>query len=171
MTRECGSCTACCRLVPVREIGLPSFTRCPKLAEAFSAKPGCSIYANRPHSCRLWSCMWLLNDWGDELRPDRCGIVFDEIPDVIKAGGTEMPCVQAWVAPGYADKIEEEPIAPVWMAILDKGAAVLFRTGPRSAFAVFKHNGKLCRSAEVEPETTEPDSIRLVRARKLIDAL
>jgi hypothetical protein len=41
-------------------------------------KDRCSIYADRPPSCRDWSCNWLLGQVeGDERRrPDNCGIIF-----------------------------------------------------------------------------------------------
>jgi hypothetical protein len=36
---SCGTCTLCCQLVPVKEIGLPSFTACPHLRPIFAAAP------------------------------------------------------------------------------------------------------------------------------------
>jgi hypothetical protein len=55
---------------------------------------GLLVYRRRPFSCRNWSCLWLLNDWAGELRPDRCGFVFDEVDDLIRINGVEKPCVQ-----------------------------------------------------------------------------
>jgi hypothetical protein len=94
--RTCGSCTLCCRLLPTKEIEKPANVRCPH-----QCSKGCSIYANRPASCRLWSCQWLL---GEELgeRPDRSRLVVDPLPDfVIRVDDvtgkrTQLAVVQVW---------------------------------------------------------------------------
>jgi hypothetical protein len=72
--RECGTCTACCRLMGVEEFDKPDGQWCQHCAIG----AGCRIYEDRPPSCRNWSCMWrqfpnLLPQ--EELRPDRCGFV------------------------------------------------------------------------------------------------
>lgn len=102
MTRACGDCTACCRIVPVRELGKGHNTRC---AHQRFGK-GCTIYAQRPLPCRLWSCLWLLEgDAADLRRPDRAGYVIDIVPDSIVMDphdGTpprEMQVVQIWADP------------------------------------------------------------------------
>jgi hypothetical protein len=41
---------------------------------------GCTIYAQRPEQCRVWSCQWLLGIGGEEDRPDRSGLVVDFQP-------------------------------------------------------------------------------------------
>ena len=80
--RECGSCTACCTVMGVPEIGKGTYEACRHLCEA-----GCGIYADRPGSCRTFSCQWLRGtlevdgtvDAG--LRPDACGVIFDYQPE------------------------------------------------------------------------------------------
>ena len=67
--RECGSCTACCTVMAVKELGKGMYRAC----EHVSGR-GCSIYKDRPRSCRLWSCQWRLGELDGE-RPDRSGIV------------------------------------------------------------------------------------------------
>jgi hypothetical protein len=68
------------------------------------------------------------------------------------------------VAPGREDEWIEDPVHMVTLALIDLGRAVLFRTGPKAAFSVFKdENGRLCRSATVEPRMYEPDGTRLAR--------
>lgn len=60
--RECGPCTACCTTHLVRELKKPAQTLCKHVDErGFS----CSIYEQRPQSCRDYSCWWLA-----EARPD-----------------------------------------------------------------------------------------------------
>jgi len=78
MSRTCGECRACCIVLgfearedesPFRKAaGLP----CPQLAAC-----GCAIYAERPPVCRRFECGWLnAPNLPDELRPDRCGVLF-----------------------------------------------------------------------------------------------
>jgi len=101
-TKVCGGCIRCCELNPVAEIGVRPFAGCPHRRAAPAAHPGCGIYPNRPDSCRSWSCLWLRNEeWPAELRPDHCGVVFDQNPDVLTINGKEVSCIQAWVAPGF----------------------------------------------------------------------
>lgn len=35
----------------------------------------CSIYEDRPHVCRAFSCVWKSNIVDESLKPDRCGAV------------------------------------------------------------------------------------------------
>lgn len=81
-TRECGSCTACCAVLGVPELGKGTYEVCTHVCRA-----GCAIYADRPHSCRTFACEWLrgvLEVDGrvdDALRPDACGVIFDYQPE------------------------------------------------------------------------------------------
>jgi len=41
---------------------------------------GCAIYDQRPHSCRVFSCLWLLDEaLGDEWKPEKSKLVI--VPD------------------------------------------------------------------------------------------
>jgi hypothetical protein len=45
---------------------------------------GCGIYEERPESCRVFECLWLQDKrgkLGDDLRPDRCKVMFAPNPD------------------------------------------------------------------------------------------
>lgn len=99
--RQCGSCTLCCKLLPVPEISKPTGERC-----GSQCRKGCAIYAMRPTSCREWTCVWLLNkpedDVGDMPRPDRCGYVLDMHFDYVVLADDDtgernkVPCIQVW---------------------------------------------------------------------------
>lgn len=67
--RECGDCTACCTVMAVQELGKGMYRACEHVGGG-----GCSIYEDRPRSCRLWSCQWRLGELDGE-RPDRSGII------------------------------------------------------------------------------------------------
>lgn len=120
--RSCGTCTLCCRLVPVDEgydvldartgsrrrvktFDKPAMTRC-----EHQCSRGCRIYERRPMPCRAWSCAWLeLPEAEDLPRPDRCHYVVDPLPDVVRVGNDEtgevsyQPCVQVWIDPDHPD--------------------------------------------------------------------
>jgi hypothetical protein len=76
--RSCGGCRACCVEPSFVEGGSstwfskPRGVPCPYLADT-----GCAIYEDRPDLCRRFECEWLVNAaLGEELRPDRCGVIF-----------------------------------------------------------------------------------------------
>ena len=71
---KCGGCIVCCKTLEIDEPQLrkPTGALCPNCTGA-----GCAIYQTRPALCRTWFCMWRrLALLPDELRPDKCGIVF-----------------------------------------------------------------------------------------------
>lgn len=123
--RACGSCTLCCKLVPVEEIGKPAGQRCPAQRHG-----GCTVYRrpNFPMSCHAWSCRWLTNDDAADLRrPDRAHYVIDMMPDYVRAtdDGTgesaTFPVVQIWCDPNHPDA-HRDPALRAW---LERKAAVL----------------------------------------------
>jgi hypothetical protein len=94
--KSCGSCTECCRIVAVPELYKNAGTPCPQC----NVGSGCTIYAERPQSCRDFDCGWLSADYmGPELRPDRCHVVL-LLPDrdtILACCDAEVP--EAWRAP------------------------------------------------------------------------
>jgi hypothetical protein len=131
MTRQCGSCTLCCRLLPVKEISKPSGIPCLHQGAAC-----CKIYAKRPTSCRMWSCLWLESDEVGE-RPDRAHYVVDMVPDRVWFDGQEVPAIQVWVDPAYRDAHND----PVLRAFLDRqgdenGYVAIIRYNYRDGFVL-----------------------------------
>jgi hypothetical protein len=139
--RRCGSCSLCCKLLPMEELHKPAGAPCPHQRHG----KGCAIYAHRPNPCRLWSCRWLTNDdTADLRRPDRSRYVVDPIPDfvthVVDATGAEtrIPVVQVWVDPKAPDAWRD----PALLAFLDRrgrqdGMAALIRLSNVDGFTVF----------------------------------
>lgn len=80
---KCGQCSLCCNLRGVRELRKRPFSPCPKCERS-----GCSEYAVRPRSCSEYQCLWLqLEQSGTHrlhpsLRPDKCGVVIEQIEGV-----------------------------------------------------------------------------------------
>jgi hypothetical protein len=104
MERQCGECTLCCKLVPVKELNKPANTKC----EHQRTLKGCAIYSKRPQSCYWWNCRWLVNnDTQDLRRPDRSHYVIDLVPDFILAVDKDqtyqIQTVQIWIDPKYPD--------------------------------------------------------------------
>lgn len=113
MTRQCGDCQLCCKLLPMSaassapqtlalmvERGMmpaavaktmtpdfykPAGERCPHQRH----HKGCMIYGRRPFGCRMWSCRWLTGDDTAELRrPDHSHYVVDIAPDFVRIDPT-----------------------------------------------------------------------------------
>lgn len=131
--RQCGGCTACCKILPVVELGKPALTRCDHQRHG----KGCTIYERRPPSCRLWSCLWLTDEQtGNLSRPDRSHYVIDPVPDYVTAqkdDGTaeDWPVMQIWVDERHPDAHRD----PALRAMLDRFEIMaIVRTGSDQAF-------------------------------------
>lgn len=120
--RRCGECTLCCRLLPVADSGLkkPAGERC-----QHQRMTGCAIYSDRPTSCRLWSCAWLLDDQATAgmSRPDRAHYVVDMMKDYVEVSDPEtgetvmkQPVAQIWADPKHPDAHRD----PALREMLDK---------------------------------------------------
>lgn len=122
MSRRCGDCQLCCKLLPVREINKTAGQKCQH--QKFGK--GCAIYERCPPSCRLWSCAWLTGQF-DGRRPDRSGYVIDIMPDYITLrphDGTpenRVPITQVWLDPAKPDAWKDQDL----LAHLGKKSALL----------------------------------------------
>jgi hypothetical protein len=113
MKRECGGCTLCCRLLPVKPLGKFAGQRC---VHQRTGK-GCAVYHKLPQvsvACAVWTCRWLTNDdTGNLRRPDRSHYVIDVMPDFITIGNSatgeqqHQEVLQIWIDPGFPDAHED----------------------------------------------------------------
>lgn len=78
--RNCGDCAkgckmSCCTVMGVEEIDKKAGEPCPKQ----NPDGTCSIYSDRPASCREWECLWLRSEGliRNMDRPDRVGLILD----------------------------------------------------------------------------------------------
>ncbi len=72
--RECGDCTLCCLLLPIPEAKSEHSQLCSH------CNKGCNIYDKRPNMCKEFNCDWLLDETiPEELRPDKCNVIFEYI--------------------------------------------------------------------------------------------
>jgi hypothetical protein len=78
VSRQCGDCSLCCKVMAVPELNKPKDTWCEKCTKT----KGCSTYETRPQICRDFACMWLQEEWIPEaLKPNRCHVVFSGARD------------------------------------------------------------------------------------------
>lgn len=73
-TRDCGTCSACCRWPSVPEINKPAGVPCHFLE---SCGYGCKQYSTRPASCSKYSCSWIEGYGAEGHQPNRCGLLID----------------------------------------------------------------------------------------------
>lgn len=109
MTRQCGDCQLCCKLLPVKSLDKEAGHKCKHQRH----HKGCAVYARLATvspECRLWNCRWLTeDDTADLRRPDRSHYVIDLVPDFVTLRDEEtgeanhIQVVQIWVDPDYPD--------------------------------------------------------------------
>jgi hypothetical protein len=71
--RSCGTCNACCWALKIDD---PELKKVPvAMCPNWKQVRRCTIYKNRPETCRDWNCGWRFMPLGDEWRPDLCGLL------------------------------------------------------------------------------------------------
>ena len=72
--RTCGTCSLCCKLAYIPELNKSIDSWC---RHARPGAGGCSIYPDRPTSCRNFTCGWLVGarELGDEWFSARCKMI------------------------------------------------------------------------------------------------
>lgn len=110
--RECGTCTLCCKLMGIEELDKPRGKWC----EHAMPGRGCAIYDNRPHSCRVFSCMWLLDTALDEVwKPEKSKLVI--VPD------NDSKVTRVYVDAATPDAWKREPYFSSLLDFMQKGIA------------------------------------------------
>ena len=64
----------CCTTLGVTELCKNAGDRCEHVREG-----GCTIYSDRPPTCRGYGCGWYRGSLGDEDRPDKVGFICDTL--------------------------------------------------------------------------------------------
>ena len=142
MTRQCGDCQLCCKLLPVKPLSKKGGERCRH--QRFGK--GCTVYdkPGMPIDCKLWNCRWLVNDdTADLSRPDRSHYVIDIVPDFITIQDDEtgtkrnIEVVQIWIDPKHPEA-RRDPALRRWMVRrAEEGKAALIRFNERNATVIF----------------------------------
>lgn len=138
--RQCGECTLCCKLMPIKGINKPANKRCQH--QSFSK--GCKVYHQEgfPVECGLWNCRWLVNDDADDLsRPDRSHYVIDIMPEFVTATNEGQPqhiqVVQIWCDPKHPDAHRDPALRRYLFRRAQEGIAGLIRYNERDALVIF----------------------------------
>ncbi len=137
---HCGICVLCCKLMGVKgEVrGVPINKPRAGWCQHCQIGVGCKVYDDRPEPCRTFRCLWLEGreegvEMPDELRPDRCGVVFAPTtnetacsahmdknkPDAWKRGAAAA-YIQRIVAAGISVTLDYGDLAEV-KTVLERG--------------------------------------------------
>jgi Fe-S-cluster containining protein len=96
--RDCGTCTLCCKVAAVEEVFKPNGVWCSHCVKG----KGCTIYDQRPASCRSFYCQWMLDKtFGPEWKPERAKFAM-----VKSEGGRRLT---ALVDPGFPSAWRRSP--------------------------------------------------------------
>ena len=96
--RECGSCTLCCKVAAVEEVRKPNGVWCSHCV----AGKRCTIYDQRPLSCRSFYCQWMVEKTlGPEWKPERAKFA------LVKTDGGHR--LTALVDPGFSSAWRRSP--------------------------------------------------------------
>lgn len=84
--QDCGRCTLCCKLLRIESTNSIQGEFC----QYCHPEKGCWIYEDRPEECRTFLCSYVqMEVVKPEMRPDRCGIVFEKVNDFLILGNTD----------------------------------------------------------------------------------
>lgn len=114
--RICGHCQMCCTLLPVYDMHRRPKMWNVKCSYQRKGNKGCTIYPDRPPSCKAWSCAWLTVPETDFPRPDQAHYIVDTF--VTRFGITEYgeyEALQVWVDPKWPDAWMCTKLLP-WLA-------------------------------------------------------
>lgn len=103
MPRECGECSVCCTYLRIgAPLDKPGLTPCVHLADpaddGYTAR-GCGRQCDKPPVCIEYRCAWLDGHGEEEDRPDRSGMLIDNVLRIhntvqakpIRAGAHDTP--------------------------------------------------------------------------------
>jgi hypothetical protein len=102
LTRQCGSCNACCDIMEVAAVDKPVNQLCTH----WQTGTGCSIYDRRPQMCRSFVCAWLQGHLDDDWFPAKLGIIVHFSQDAVNVT-VDDHCPDRWREEPYFSKLAE----------------------------------------------------------------
>lgn len=136
--RACGTCMMCCKVPAIEEFAKPPGVWCKHAATG----KGCSIYADRPDSCRAFYCLWMQDArLGAEWKPEKAKfVVYLQQNGVNLQVGVDPSFPNAWTRPPYVAQIRK------WVAEgAERGQFVFIRIGARVIALLPDHDVDLGR--------------------------
>ncbi len=108
--RACGGCTACCHVLPVRELAKPANVTCTHC----DVGHGCRIYNDRPPICRIFICTWLeqiavAEHW---YPPVSHMVLAEDRASATLVAHVDAAYPDAWRQPPYIDELHAWAAAP-----------------------------------------------------------
>ena len=85
--RKCGGCTVCCTHTEVEPFNKPNGQPCHFIN---GDNTGCAIYNQRPECCQQFRCAWLGGYFDEDDRPDKSGVMFEEMELGSDEGGSGL---------------------------------------------------------------------------------
>ncbi len=84
--KKCDGCTLCCKLFYIPYMNSNHGDYCKECIPTV----GCKIHTIRPEKCKTFQCAYtqMLHVHSD-LRPDKCGVVFEKITSTLMLGTTD----------------------------------------------------------------------------------
>jgi hypothetical protein len=146
--RQCGGCTLCCKLLPVKELAKAAGERC----RYQRTGKGCAVYhtPKMPFSCHFWNCRWLVNDdTADLSRPDRTHYVIDIMPDYVTVTDnvtgekTNVEVIQIWCDPQHPHAHRDPALRRYIERRAAEGKIALVRYNQKDAISIMLIEGEL----------------------------
>ncbi len=163
MPASCDGCSECCKL-GIPELSKPVGPWCRYVHHGDFNIKSCSIYAERPPSCRSFECLWLLSQsrpgqaYQPDMRPDRSHVVL--VMDIFAIHGFrprdgDERLLLAHCDPQFPNAWRRGRIKQAIESFLRRGGAVMVLIGSKR---VMKRQGspwKFGGEDDVEPWMAE----------------
>lgn len=134
---DCAGCTACCESLPINDIKLTK----PEGVLCMHCDKGCSIYDDRPESCRNFDCLYnLAEDMHISLRPDNLNVIFEDITTKIQLGLVHHKHLKDWKTDTLLKHIEKLNAKGISVVIssFSTGIIDIFNTKAHDKFKVLE---------------------------------
>ncbi len=127
--QKCGECNLCCKLLDIDEVNSKHNEWCVHCVQ----KVGCMIYEKRPDECKNFNCAWSQMDYaGIEMRPDKCGALFEKFTDHLIVGVTGG--LMTSLVSGQIDFFVRENISVMVLNHANKSKKFFFAEGHDKTF-------------------------------------
>ncbi|MGY4451095.1 bacterioferritin-associated ferredoxin [Bradyrhizobium sp. i1.3.1] len=134
LTRQCGSCNACCDILEVAAVDKPVNQLC----RHWQTGTGCTIYDRRPQMCRSFVCAWLQGHLDDAWFPATSGIIVHFSQDAVNVT-VDDHCPDRWREEPYFSKLVEWSLNGI-RRIGNRGYATLVVSGENLVPAARTHH-------------------------------
>lgn len=122
--QDCVGCGMCCYIPEIPELDKECYSECSKCSDDRL----CLSYDQRPEACKSYKCYWAVNDLSDNLRPDKCGVMFEKVEN--------FPIYAAFLLPHRPEAWEEPNVLGIIELLISQGNSVVIGNGPNKQILV-----------------------------------